>query len=123
MLKRLSFISLISLWINCAYADFNYDAGLGFISVDEDGSSEGFLLGGSYYFNTVSTSHGPLGAAVFLDKSSFVRANLTEVTNGDSIVLSSRFLLARKTILELDYTDADFTDFSFSGYQFNHRKL
>ena len=108
MLKRVSLSLLACFGLTDARADFDYDAGAGLITVDADGSASGFFVGGSYYFNTVRTSLGPLGAAVFLDKSSFVRAAVTEVDNGDSISLSSRFLLARQTIFELSYTDSDF---------------
>ena len=58
-----------------AQADYRWELGASYLKGDD--YQEG-TIGGSYYFNDVDTSKGPLAEAAFLDKSSYVGAGYSQ---------------------------------------------
>ncbi|WP_340678916.1 putative porin [Paraglaciecola sp.] len=78
----LSSIAALGLITQVAHADFNAELS-GTVSNDDD-----VKLGGSYYFQQVSTRKGPLAEANFLDKQSSVDAVFSRIDSGDDNVNS-----------------------------------
>ena len=116
MLKRITLLLLACSIFTEAYADFNYDVEGGFVSVErrDIDTAAGFFVGGSYYFGAVDTSLGPLAAAAFLDKASFVRAAKTDVLGRDAVSLDLRLFVSPHVFFDVNYVDSD-VDSSIGG--------
>ena len=116
MLKRITLFLLACSVFTEAHADFNYDVEGGFVSVErrDIDTAAGFFVGGSYYFGAVDTSLGPLAAAAFLDKASFVRAATTDVLGRDAVSLDLRLFVSSNVFFDVNYVDSD-VDSSIGG--------
>ena len=103
-----------------AYADFQYELSAGYIDAEIDSddfgfsdSADGFLLGGTIYFDPVNTSKGPLSEAGFLDKSSNIGISFVDIDGSDNLQLNTRVIFGDDLIFEGSYNDLD-ADSSFS---------
>ena len=75
-LLSLSSFAALSLLTQVAHADFN--AELSGVALKDD-DVKLYAIGGSYYFNNVSTRKGPLAEASFLDKQSEISGAFTRI--------------------------------------------
>ena len=82
-LLSLSSFAALSLLAQVAHADFN--AELSGVALKDD-DVKLYAIGGSYYFNNVSTRNGPLAEASFLDKQSAVSAVVSRFDGDDDNV-------------------------------------
>ena len=82
-----------------ASAEFQTEFNFALVEADEDG----FFVEGTYHFNEVDTSKGPLELASFLDRATSVTARFSDLINDDGFSLDGRFVLGNDFIIEAGY--------------------
>lgn len=140
MFKKTALIAGLGLALSVtAQADYRWqiDANAGRTNIDvgsDDGDVDQFGVGGTFYFNEVDTSKGPLGEASFLDHSSYVAAgyvytdldDIVEDLDGDRYGINARYVLPLESIPLIfegswaretpDFSDIDYYSVGFGAY-------
>lgn len=110
-MKKLILSSAIGLLASVsAQADFQTSFELSYLDADAD---NGFGIAGTYYFDAVDDSNGPLAEAAFVDKASGVSAAFVGIDDNDTVALSGRFVLANDFTINATYMDSDIRDSTF----------
>jgi hypothetical protein len=140
MFKKTALVASIALAISAtAQADYQFevDAAVGNTNIDigrDDGDIVKAAVGGSFFFESVDTSKGPLSEAAFLDHASSVSAaysyvdadDIVDNLDGDEYGISGRYVLdldALPLIFEgswsrrtPDFSDIDYFSLGFGAY-------
>jgi len=110
-MKKLVLCSAIGLLASIsAQAEFQTSFNLAYIDLDVE---DGFGIGGTYYFDAVNDTNGPLSEAAFIDKASGVSAAFVDAGDTDTFSVSGRFVLANDFTINATYIDNDLTDSTF----------
>lgn len=84
MKKLVLTVSISILGMNTIAEDFQFSAGASYRELDEDFVDYDIqIFSGEVHFDKVSTTKGPLGESVFLDKSSFIGIHHAKTSGGD----------------------------------------
>lgn len=97
MIKKIAITAALSLWAGQSMADFQWELGASYLTGDFDSEAgdadiDELVVNGSWYFEPVSTSEGPLGEAKFFDRASSINVVATDGEidyDGDDVDIST----------------------------------